>query len=182
MKVALIIGHSFEDKGAVNKTTGIQEFDYNERLVERIHKTLSTLDNVESEIVYRSTYSGLPTKVNATNADIAIEFHANAHNTLVSGTEMLYWHTSKKGKQLANLFQYAALDALGLSNRGVKAIDSARRGGHLLQKTRMPTIICEPFFIDNDDDLHTAQQEFERLAERFVVAISEYASIHNDSN
>jgi len=179
MKVALIIGHSYEDKGAVNATTGIQEFDYNERLVDRIHKILSILENVESEVVYRNTYSGLPAKVNATNADIAIEFHCNAFNTQASGTEMLYWHSSRKGSQLANLFQYAALDALSLRNRGVKAIDGTSRGGSLLKKTRMPTIICEPFFIDNDDDLHTAQQEFERLAERFVVAISEYASIHN---
>ncbi len=173
MRVALIVGHSAKDKGAVNKSTGIQEFDYNNDLVGHISNSLMKL-HVDHDIIYRDSYSGLPGKVNSTNADFALEFHCNAFNEKATGTEMLYWHSSLKGKWLAELCQEAAVKCLSLPDRGVKALNGSSRGGTLLRKTSMPTIIVESFFIDNDDDLSVGKSEIKRLAEAYVCAIYDY--------
>lgn len=173
MRVALIIGHSAKDKGAINKKSGIQEFDYNNELVGLISKSLMKL-HIDHDVIYRQSYSGLPEKVNRTNADLVIEFHCNAFNEKATGTEMLYWHNSKNGKRLAELCQNDVVSCLELPDRGVKPIDSNARGGNLLRYTNMPCIIAESFFIDNDDDLYVGQTEMHRLAESYVCAIHEY--------
>lgn len=175
MRIALIVGHSKESQGAVNKKSMTTEFNYNNRLVPLISESLTEL-GVDNVIVYRDSYAGLPKKVNATGADIAIEFHANAAlNLSATGSETLYWHTSEKGKELAQSLQNQVIDCLNLRNRGLKPITPEGRGAHLLRKTAMPCVILEPFFISNDDDLKHAEDQIERLAEAVVVGVSDYA-------
>lgn len=171
---AIIIGHSKTDSGALSPTSDWTEYKYNSILAELIASELSKVGSVKPLIVHRDTYGHLPAKVNATRADVALELHCNAFNTQVSGTEMLYWHTSSKGKALAEALQKAAYESLALPNRGVKPINSNARGGFLLKKTTMPCVIVESFFIDNDNDIEQGLQWQSVLATAYANAIEDY--------
>lgn len=171
---AIIVGHSRVSQGAANPHCGTTEFEYNEPLAQLIADQLQKCGSVRPVIIYRDSYKTLSSKVNETGADIAIELHCNAHNTEVSGTEMLHWHTSQNGKRLAQELQNAAVTTLGLPDRGVKPIDADDRGGYLLRHTSMPCVIVESFFIDNDDDLAIGIEKRQALAVRYARAIEGY--------
>lgn len=173
MRVALIVGHSTRDKGAINKERGLQEFDYNNELVKLISNHLCDM-SIDHDIIYRTTYSGLPAKVNSTNADFAIEFHCNAHNTHSSGSEVLYWCSSLKGQILADRINEATNRVLMLEDRGVKGVRNGQNGALLLRDTRMPCVINEPFFIDNDSDLSIGIEKRAELAKSYADAIIEH--------
>jgi len=160
--IALVIGHSNESQGARNKSAAT-EFEYNERLVSMIYTSLYKT-NVHLDIVYRGSYKKLPDKVNKLKPDYIISFHCNAYNKTVSGTETLYYHSSKKGKLLAEYLQSNMIDALGLKDRGIKPKHSEDRGGYLLRYTKAPCVIIEPFFIDNDEDFLLASLNMDKLA------------------
>ena len=162
IKVALIVGHKEDSQGACNSTYGICEFGFNNKLVEKIDCLLDS--RCETEIVYRDTYKTLPDKINILNPDFVISFHANSFNTHVSGAETLYYYKSKKGKQIAEIFQSKLTTVLGLNDRGTKAKSSEQRGGYLLRNTKAPCIIVEPFFIDNDVECKSMTKDWKKLA------------------
>ncbi len=99
--------------------------------------------------------------------DFIISLHCNAYNKQVSGTEVLYYHRSTKGKQAASILQAKLIEALSLPARGIKARTTEDRGGYLLKYTAAPCIISEPFFIDNDDDLKVATEKRDRLVSAY---------------
>ena len=157
MKVALVVGHSVNSKGATNKKYNDSEFNFNKILAEQIKNTFDVSNSADSlEIVYRGDsdngYTQLPYKINKLDVDLVISLHCNAFNTKVSGCEMLYYHKSIKGKEIAKIFQNTLVNTLGNKNRGIKPKNSEDKGGHLLKNTNAPCIIVEPFFIDNDED------------------------------
>lgn len=180
MKIAIIVGHTPSSPGAVNARSGISEWDFNDPLAREIaHLINTTCNGHEAVLVYRdlpNDYNGLPSKVNRQQPDAIISLHANGHSTqAATGTEMLYWHSSQKGKELAGLLQQEVLSALGLRDRGLKPIhDEKERGGKLLFRTRAPCVICEPFFITTDDDLETAQAGRDALIDAYVTAIKRF--------
>lgn len=177
--VGLIVGHKPTSKGAGNKAKGMYEFDINNKLASLVSEKLIE-KGYDPIIIYRDTYSGLPDKVNRINPDIAISLHCNAFNTQASGSEVLYYEGSVKGEQLAKLLQTAIVDVMGESDRGVKPISYSHvgkagdRGGYLVAKTTMPTVIVEPFFIDNTDSLTKAQKLMDELALAYTRAIDNY--------
>lgn len=131
-------------------------------------------DCIEVIVIERETYKNLPKKVNDLNLDFAISLHCNAFNTKATGTETLYYHSSKNGKVLAEIFQKNIVNCLNLKNRGIKAKFSEDRGGYLLRYTAMPVIILEPFFIDNDDDLIQSLKKSSDFIETIIKSIYEY--------
>ncbi len=148
MNVVLVVGHSKERKGARNKSFGIAEYDINNKLACDIK------NNIDVDIVYRTSgYRGLPSSINNLNPKFILSLHANGYDTKTSGSEILYYHTSKFGKKMAEVFQEAMVGVLGLKDRGIKAKTAADRGGYLLKYSYAPCVIMEPFFIDHDDDL-----------------------------
>ena len=167
MKIALIVGHSQSSQGAVNNNVGISEFEYNEQVISLIHnKMLDT--EMHIDVVYRGSYSHLPDKVNVLRPDWVISFHCNAYNTKAGGTEVLYHHTSTKGKWLAERFQKALLTCFDLKNRGVKPKSVEDRGGYVLRYTHAPCVILEPFFIDNDSECKLGIEKMEDYANTVV--------------
>jgi N-acetylmuramoyl-L-alanine amidase len=48
------------------------------------------------------------------------------------------------------------------------------RGGLLLQKTSMPCVIVEPFFIDSDSSLELAQERFDDLVKAYALGIKNF--------
>lgn len=171
--VALIVGHSQKSQGASN-ANGMTEWAFNHVLANLVANRLMTSGMVKPVLIHRDTYSGLPDKVNKTGSDIAVSFHANAFNTEATGSEVLYWHTSKDGRRLADIMQFAATDALGLTDRGIKTRRMNGRGAYILHETAMPCVIVEPFFIDNSADLKVAMEKQCELAKNYAHAIEGY--------
>jgi N-acetylmuramoyl-L-alanine amidase len=172
MRVALDIGHSLNSQGAsgIYRDKVITEFIYNEEIA----KTIKSRLVCDIDLVYRKTYSTLPYDINKLNPDFIVSLHCNAFNTQASGTEVLYWHTSTNGKRLASILQKHLLE-LGFNDRGIKPLQSNDRGGLLLEKTKAPCVLCEPFFIDNPNDLQIMMENKEKLADLYIKGILEYA-------
>lgn len=165
---ALVIGHKKSSPGALNLETGLTEFDFNEALAHRI-EGMPSMTAVQR--IYRRTYKDLPGDINQLNPDFIVSLHCNAFNRKVSGTEVLHYHKSQKGKIMAEILLETLVEHLKLPDRGVKPKTSEDRGGYLLKYTNAPCVIAESFFIDNDDDLARAQEDLEGLAEAYVRAI-----------
>ena len=174
---ALVIGHKKTSPGAVNKSQNLSEFDYNEQLAMDIEYALKDQEDVHVQKVYRRTYDSLPTDINELAPDFIVSLHCNAFNRKASGTEVLFYHKSKKGKELAKTLNKSLVKALGLPNRGVKAKGSEDRGGYLLKKTSAPCLIAEPFFIDNDEDLAVAETRYAELVRAYAKSISKMAKL-----
>lgn len=173
---ALIVGHRQSAKGAVSADGSVVEFDFNSELAREVTKRVT---KARVQIVFRSnTTDGLrklPAKVNALGPHFILSLHCNAFNNEANGTETLYFYTSANGKKLAEIVQKRLLTALELKNRGIRDKKDAERGAHLLKYTKAPCVICEPFFIDNDDDLGTALRRKKRLAAAYAKAIDDAA-------
>lgn len=156
MKIALVVGHTGSSPGCVDPRTGMTEFKFNSEVAELIMARLHELPRLDLSVVYRDTYKGLPGKINALNPDLIVSMHCNAFNGLKAGgvgSEVLYWHTSARSKRMAEICQeYFVKGQLGVVDRGIKPLTSMdQRGAWLLRHTAAPCVICEPFFLDDDD-------------------------------
>ena len=169
---ALVIGHKSASPGASNLASGLTEFYFNEQLAIDIEAAVS---NVTIQRIYRRTYQTLPTDINEFNPDFIISLHCNAFNKEASGTEVLYYHKSEKGKAMSAILQQKIVAALALPDRGIKSRTVEDRGGYLLKQTLAPCIISEPFFIDNDSDLTAAKNNLDKLIVAYATAISDIA-------
>jgi N-acetylmuramoyl-L-alanine amidase len=165
---ALVIGHKKASPGAMNKTAGLTEFTYNDRLSMDIE---NAVESVAVQRVYRRTYGSLPDDINELAPDFIVSLHCNAFNERASGTEVLYYHRSQNGKTMADILNTYLVEALGLKNRGIKPKTVEDRGGYLLKMTHAPCVIAEPFFIDNDGDLKAATDNRDALVDAYASAI-----------
>lgn len=172
-RIGLVVGHSHKEQGAVNQTFGCTEYEWNSKLVPLVASALHALD-MQPVIFYRDDLSTLPQEINDADVDLVLSFHCNAFNRIASGTEVLHFHKSKKGKKLAQLVQDALVDVLGLRDRGLVPVTGGDRGGYLLQKVAAPAILLETFFIDNDVDFTIADGEKEELAKHIALAVKDY--------
>ena len=171
---ALVIGHKKSSPGAVNKSSGLTEFDFNEDLAIRIEKKVR---KTEVQRIYRRTYKELPDDINALDPDFIISLHCNAFNQKASGTEVLYYHSSDASRTIAGILQRGLVGFFGLPDRGIKPKTSEDRGGYLLCYTNAPCVIAEPFFIDNDQDLSKAKENTEGTAAAYADLIDEMAQV-----
>ena len=167
---ALVIGHKKKTPGAKNVNSNISEFEFNEDLALRVERKV---EKAQVQRIYRRTYKHLPDDINELNPDFIISLHCNSFDTKVSGTEVLYYHKSEKGKKVAEILLSHLIDHLKLPNRGIKPKTAEDRGGYLLRYTNAPCVIAEPFFIDNDSDLAKAQEDIEGLAEVYAKAVDQ---------
>lgn len=161
MRVALVVGHSEKSPGATSQC-GVSEFEYNNDLAHRIKARL--LDDIENIIVYRKKYRDLPRHINQLKPDYVLCLHCNAFNTRASGTEVLYYHRSPRGEQIASCLQTRIVATLGLPDRGIKSRTVEDRGGFVLKYTKAPCVILEPFFIDNTFDFKIGTKSKDKLA------------------
>ena len=152
MRICLVVGHRKSSQGAVNKNQNITEFRYNNKLAAEI----SSLCKHTCFILHRDDntdgYKNLPAKVNEFDCDLIISLHCNAFNSVARGHEVLYWNTSSKGKEYALKLNSSIQRALGTPDRGIKPKYPGDRGATILQKTKSPCVLLEPFFIDNCAD------------------------------
>lgn len=172
--IAIVIGHGPKiDKGAQNQD-GTTELAWNTDLAKRIKDALVGKD-IRATIVHRVTERLQPVKeTNATNADIAVELHLNSAAGRASGTEMIHAPRSKLGKALARALQAAAVKVLKLPDRGAKPPFKGR-GLRWVRDTKMPAVMIESFFIDNDTDLARGNERKTALAKAYADALVTFA-------
>ena len=174
MKIGIGIGHELKSKGASNTVHKISEYDFNDALAKLIKPKLE-LSGFDVELIYRlNGYTKLPSDINKANPDIYISLHCNAFNSVASGCEMLFAKGSKNGERLAKICQKFVVEALGNNDRGVKVKVKDDRGGHELFGTKMPAIIVEPFFIDNNEEYLNAVDKIDELTNAIVKTCIEY--------
>jgi N-acetylmuramoyl-L-alanine amidase len=179
-RCALVVGHQKESQGAVNTKIGVTEFQFNEGLLPKIEHRVK---NTTIHRVYRKSYSSLPGDINDLNPDFVVSLHCNSYDGSVSGSEVLFYHRSLIGKEMAGILLEKLVNCLNLPDRGIKPKTTEDRGGYLLRYTTAPCIISEPFFIDNDSDLARAMEKRDELAEAYAIAIDEISEfIQNEDD
>lgn len=176
-KVFLSAGHGGTDPGAC--AYGLKEKDIN----------LQTLLSCKSElerhgvnvVASRVTDENDPVsqevkKANASGADLAVSFHANAGGG--DGFEAFYWDSDTNGKKLASLGE-KYIKALGQNSRGIKS------GNHLyfIRNTKATAVLFESFFLDNATDINVGNtvEKQKTLGVAYARAILEYLGIKSEA-
>lgn len=172
-KVFLSAGHGGSDPGAVGNNLYEETINLNALLACQTElmrhgvtvvcsRTTDENDPVQEEVK----------EANASNADIAVSFHANAGGG--DGFEAFYYSTSEKGKKLAGLCE-KYVKGLGQNSRGLKS------GNHLyfIRKTTMTSVLVESFFVDNATDkvIGDTIEEQKAFGVAYAKAILEYFGI-----
>ena len=168
-KVVIDAGHGGTDPGAVYK--GRQEKDDNLRLALAVGRILSQ-NGVD--VVYTRTTDVYQTPFekarigNDAGADWFISFHRNSspQPNQYSGVESLVYDLSGQKVDMAENIN-GALGELGFNNLGVRA----RPGLVVLRRTRMPAVLVEVGFINNDKDNALFDERFDEIAQGIAYAI-----------
>lgn len=184
-KVVLVVGHSEVLQGVKNTKFFIggahsSEWTFNKKIANLIKDT-NTNENIEYVIEYRDhDYEALPSEVNVHKADLVISMHCNAFNERVRGSEVLYYKKTKAGSdKVAEIMQSKLCDCMQNPDRGTKGRDYdpkrgiKERGAYLLKKVNAPCVICEPFFIDNNNEMDFALLNMGKLAVAYIQGIEE---------
>lgn len=171
--VFLSAGHGGSDPGAC--AYGLKEKDVNlqtllackSELERHGVKVIASRTKDEADPVAQEVK-----EANASGADVAVSFHANAGGG--DGFEAFYWTANAKSKNLAKLGE-KHVKALGQNSRGVKS------GNHLafIRKTKIPAVLFESFFVDNDKDNNIGDTVAKQkaLGVAYAKAILEYFGI-----
>ena len=155
-------GHGGMDPGAVYK--GRQEKDDNLRLALAVGELLSQngvdVLYTRTDDVYDSPYRKAMI-ANESGADYLISFHRNASPIAgnASGIETLVYADRGVAAQMARDIN-RELAALGFRDIGVIERPSLA----VLRRSRMPAVLIETGFIDNDADNLKFDEEFEEIA------------------
>jgi N-acetylmuramoyl-L-alanine amidase len=162
--IAICIGHSRKignryDGGAYSSWLKMNERDFNTLVASLLSKHLSQ-NGIPSRIIshydgagYGYAMQDVANQVRDMRASLAIELHFNSSIPSANGHEWLYWHSSPKGKALAQAFSNQFnKDFPNIRNRRLIGITKSGRGGLFLRNTHCPAIITEPFFGSNQSD------------------------------
>ena len=152
MKVFISVGHDTKRKGAKSPFTDEYEYDILIALTHYIWEELIDL-GIDTQKVYSDILGDAISEINKTcnTDDIALETHFNSFsNPSVKGCETLFYKGSTKGKELAQDIQNSLLAHLGVHDRGILERDNLA----FLKKTKCVSIITEPFFLSNEEEVN----------------------------
>lgn len=170
-KVALDAGHGGSDPGAVYN--GRQEKD------DTLDLTLAVGDILKKngvDVFYTRTTDEYETPfkkatdANNSGADLFISIHRNSSETpnQYSGVESLVFNdTGLKAEVARNINNQ--LEDVGFKNLGV----DVRKNLVVLKRTKMPAVLVEAGFINNDKDNYLFDQKFDKIANAIADGILE---------
>lgn len=172
-KVFLSAGHGGSDPGAV--ANGLKEKDINLQTLLACNEIL--MNHGVTTICSRLKDENDPVaqevrEANASGADIAVSFHANAGGG--DGFEAFYFSGDENGRKLAELAEKYVRE-LGQNSRGLKIGDKL----YFINGTKMTAVLFESFFLDNDEDKKIGDTALEQrtFGEAYAKAILEYLGI-----
>jgi len=180
--IAICIGHSRKignryDGGAWSPHLGMNERDFNLKVATKLSAKLTTR-GIPSKIFdhyegrgYGSAMADVARQIKEAGCTVAAELHFNSATPSATGHEWLYWHTSTKGKTLAEKSERCFSRLFpNIKSRGIKSKTKFDRGGKFLELTHCPAIILEPFFGSNASDCERIT--IDALAEAYANALS----------
>lgn len=159
MKIALVIGHNKESKGALSPTLNMTEYEYNKLLTSAFVEMFpdeyvvferpalpsytKQMDMVIAEIHKQGPF------------DLVVELHFNSFvNGQASGSMGIYYEQDILTKNIITEMQKRLLSVFGIKKRQNIAVNqnnySKTRGGFGVMKCRYPYILIEPFFGSNE--------------------------------
>lgn len=170
-KVALDAGHGGSDPGAVYN--GRQEKD------DTLDLTLAVGDILKKngiDVFYTRTTDEYETPfkkatdANNSGADLFVSIHRNSSETpnQYSGVETLVYNDSGLKAEVARNINNQ-LEEVGFNNLGV----DVRKNLVVLKRTKMPAVLVEAGFINNDKDNYVFDQEFDKVAQAIADGILE---------
>lgn len=181
-KVALDAGHGGSDPGAVYN--GRQEKDDTLDLTLAVGDILKkngidvfyTRTNDEYETPFKKA-----TDANNSGADLFVSIHRNSSEkpNQYSGVETLVYNDSGLKSEVARNINNQ-LENVGFKNLGV----DTRKNLVVLKRTKMPAVLVEAGFINNEKDNYIFDQEFDKVANAIADGILESipASARNNNN
>lgn len=170
-RIALDAGHGGSDPGAVYK--GRQEKD------DTLDLTLAVGDILKKngiDVYYTRTTDEYETPfkkatdANNSGADLFVSIHRNSSENpnQYSGVETLvYSNTGLKAEVARNINNQ--LEDAGFKNLGV----DERKNLVVLKRTKMPAVLVEAGFINNDKDNYLFDEEFDSIAQAIADGILE---------
>lgn len=143
------------------------EYEFNRIIVKGIIKELKkhgvSYYNVVPEVNVDNFLRGRVLRANNVPSDIPkifLSIHSNAGPgkwTTANGLETWFFHTSRKGKKLATIFQQKLVDNLGWTNRGIKSRPNNQF--YVLRNTNMPAVLTESGFYNNRKEVYLLLDE-----------------------
>lgn len=176
MKVAFVIGHHKNSKGALSRYFGMREWDFYNEVV----KYLGDVDvfyHNENISGYKTRIKNTASKINKYPFDLVVELHFNHFRSAgANGCETLYYYASRKGREYAKIFSDTVSKETGIKSRngGLKALANIHdRGFASVYYTTAPTILIEPFFGSNENDCKRIKspQNMARIIKEFLKQI-----------
>lgn len=174
MRVALCVGHSPKDGGAMATNRRWSEYGFWLAHINEVKGELERLGH-EAVVCNRFDAGGVTPSYaamacNATGAGLAVEFHFNSAGSGATGTETFCWGDSAKGRVAAGLIQEAMCEVLKLPDRGVKFVGRPEDNAYsFFKQTRMPAVLVEPAFAGS---CVTDCERMEERASGLCVAIA----------
>lgn len=165
-KLALIVGHNEERKGAHSPHLEMSEYPYWSKWAQDFVAAHDPEElGWEAKVFYRASSQGYGSQirgvyaaVDAWGADATIELHFNAAaDPDAYGCEMLS-SGSRLSMALASRLQNLTLDYCydgeirTRANRGVKVLRKGERGFMSVNTSKAPSVLIEPFFGSNAQD------------------------------
>lgn len=161
MNIALLSGHAKTSEGATcchGRYKGIGEHALASLYLPLLRDHLTACGHTVAltcrEDAGGTTPSFSAAAANATEADIALEFHFNSHTApTTSGCEVLYWGKSYLSRKFAIALSARLAKILGVHNRGAKPVyGPADRGYLAFRRSKMSFFIIEPCFAGSNPD------------------------------
>lgn len=145
LKIFINAGHGGTDPGAVS-INGNKEADITRKVSSLLAcKLIQNGFNVEFYQQEKS-FTEVSAAENSSNSDLFISIHCNSFDKeTAKGVEVLYYPTSAKGKECAQIVQNELIKATLLTDRGIKA----RADLHVLRRTKAAAILVELAFLSN---------------------------------
>lgn len=170
-KVMLDPGHGGYDPGAVGPS-GVQEKNITLAVALQVADFLASAAEVRlthKEDVPWDDNSDLAARSAMTNewsADCFVSIHCNsASGPEAHGTETFHYPGSEQGQALANSLQARLINALGLTDRGVKEANFA-----VLRQTNCPACLAELAFVSNPaEEALLVSPDFQAKAARAIA-------------
>lgn len=173
-KILLVPGHCISgEMGAFSKHLNTFEQKYNSKVAEYLRNKYPADYDIYYHTIngYTMRQTALSNLANKLNYKAVAELHFNSFNQLAQGTETLYFHSSAKGKQYAQIVQNEITKEYGLFDRGIKPISKGGRGYAFLQKMKAVALIIEPFF--GDEEKCTLFENIQRYADTLHKAFKQ---------
>ena len=182
--VAIMPGHGGTDPGACNSNLGVKESAYNWLEAQEIKQILEANGLYKVEICRQEnelcSLDNFKDRANKTNADLCLCLHHNACNEKARGWWLFYADEKPEYRKLAatisNHFKELPLFARGYEYAGKPfEQDWFNRVWNCIYGCKMPTVLLESCFVDNDQDCQWLKDGgYKVIAKKIADGVRDY--------